>query len=61
MIKIIIPAASVEDAIAIRDRIRGCVLQDDDTVSVTNGGVVITTKYPLRLMEDLADDGFIEG
>jgi hypothetical protein len=61
MIKIIIPVASVEEAVEVRDRIRGLILQGTDNAYIGDGGVVIATKFPLRVMQDLAADGFVEG
>lgn len=60
MIKIIIPVASLEEAIEVRDRIRGLVLQDDDTAYIADGGVSISTKSPLRVAKSLVEEGFAE-
>lgn len=60
MIKITLPAPTVDDAIEIRDRIRGLILEGTDRVSMVDGGVMISTEDPLRVMRDLAEDGFID-
>ena len=59
MIKIIIPAATVDSAIAIRDRVRGIILQDRETASIVDGGVAITTENPVRVCLELQADGFV--
>ena len=59
MIKIIIPAATVDSAIAIRNRVRDIILQDNETVSIGDGGVAITTENPVRVCLELQADGFV--
>ena len=59
MIKIIIPAATVDSAIAIRNRVRDIILQDNETVSIVDGGVAITTENPVRVCLELQADGFV--
>jgi hypothetical protein len=58
MIKIILPAANVEEAIAIRDRIKGIILVRGETAQITDGGVAITTANPTRVCLELQGDGF---
>lgn len=58
MIKIIIPAQNVEEAIAVRDRIKGLILQKGETAVIVDGGVAITTDNPVRVCQELESDGF---
>jgi hypothetical protein len=58
MIKIIIPAADIDDAVAVRDRIRDLVLISGETAYIGFGGVVITTANPVRVCTELEADGF---
>lgn len=58
MIKIVIPAMSVEDAIAVRDRIRDLILIEGETAFIGDTGVVISTKDPVRVCIELKRDGF---
>lgn len=58
MIKIIIPAFDVDDAIDVRDRIQGLILQEDETAVIVNGGVAITTDNPVRVCLELQGEGF---
>jgi hypothetical protein len=58
MIKIILPAYDLEQAIEIRDRIRGIVLRDSERVTITDGGVQISTNDPVRVCKELQSDGF---
>ncbi len=58
MIKIIVPAATVEEAIAVRDRIQGCILVRGERAQITDGGVEITTDNPVRVCLELQGDGF---
>jgi hypothetical protein len=58
MIAIRIPAHSVEDAVQIRDRIRGLILAEDDTCHIARSGVEILTTDPVRVVQALAEDGF---
>jgi hypothetical protein len=59
VIKIIIPAATVDSAIAIRNRVRDIILQDNETASIVDGGVAITTENPVRVCLELQADGFV--
>jgi hypothetical protein len=58
MITITIPAADVEDAIAVRDRIRGLILVKGETAVIVNGGVAIRTENPVRVCLELQAEGF---
>ena len=58
MIKIVLPAVSVEDAIAVRDRIRELILIEGETASIVNSGVSIATNDPVRVCMELERDGF---
>jgi hypothetical protein len=58
VIRIVIPAVTVAEAVAVRDRIRGLILQDDDRASIVDGGVAVSTRDPLRVVRELAEDGF---
>lgn len=58
MIKIIIPAFDVDDAIDVRDRIQGSILVKGETAVIVNGGVAITTDNPVRVCLELQADGF---
>lgn len=58
MIKIIIPAFDVDDAIEVRDRIKGSILVKGETAVIGDGGVVITTDNPVRVCLELQGDGF---
>ena len=60
MIKIILPAPTVDDAIGIRDRIRGLILEGTDRIALVDGGVMIITEDPLRVCQDLEADGFVD-
>lgn len=60
MIKIILPAVDVKDAIAVRDLIKGVILQDNETAVIVNGGVAITTDNPVRVCLELQAEGFID-
>lgn len=57
MIKIILPAYDLDQAIEIRDRVCGLVLRDE-RVTITDGGVQITTNDPVRVCKELQSDGF---
>ena len=61
MITIILPAQDVDDAVELRDRIRGIILRVDSTDSavIVNGGVAIRTEDPVRVIKDLDSEGFI--
>lgn len=58
MIQIILPAHSVEAAVAIRDRIQGLILTKDETAAIVNGGVAVSTEDPVRVCQELQKDGF---
>ena len=58
MIKIIVPALNVREAVDIRDRIQGCILVKGETAVIGDGGVVITTDNPVRVCLELQGDGF---
>jgi hypothetical protein len=58
VIRIVIPTVTVAEAIAVRDRIRGLILQGDDRASIVDGGVAVSTRDPLRVVRELAEDGF---
>lgn len=58
MIKIVIPVSNVDDAIAVRDRIRGIILIEGETASIVDTGVAISTKDPVRVCMELERDGF---
>ncbi len=58
MITITIPAADVEDAIAVRDRIKGLILVQGETAVIVNGGVAIRTENPVRVCLELQAEGF---
>jgi hypothetical protein len=60
MITITIPAADLEDAIAVRDRIKGLILQGKETAVIVNGGVAVRTEDPVRVCLDLQAEGFID-
>lgn len=60
MVKIILPAPTVDDAIVIRDRIHMLILEGTDRVAMVDGGVMISTEDPLRVVRDLTKDGFID-
>lgn len=59
MVKILIPAVTVEEAIAMRDRIKGLILQDDDQAMIADYGVAINTRNPVRVCLELQAEGFI--
>lgn len=60
MITIIVPAFDVDDAVEIRDRIKGLILRVDSTDSavIVNGGVAIRTEDPVRVCLELQAEGF---
>jgi hypothetical protein len=60
MIKIILPALTVDDAIGIRDRIKGLILEGTDRVALVDGGVMVMTEDPVRTVRDLSEDGFFD-
>jgi hypothetical protein len=61
MITITLPANNIEDAISLRDRIIGLILLvgSNDSVSIDTRGVSIRTLDPVRIIEDLQEEGFI--
>jgi hypothetical protein len=61
MIKIVLPATDVDQAVVIRDRVRGTVLEVTDRAYIGTGGVWIETADPVRVVRDLAYEGFIDG
>jgi hypothetical protein len=61
MIKIVLPANTVDAAVAVRDRVQGLIVQGTDRVYIGDGGVVIETDQPVRVIKELEDDGFIDG
>lgn len=62
MITITLPAYNVQDAISLRDRIRGIILNvnSKDSASIADGGVAIRTENPVRIIKDLQEEGFID-
>ena len=60
MITIILPAQDVEHAVELRDRIKGLILRVDSTDSavIVNGGVAVRTEDPVRVIQDLDNEGF---
>lgn len=58
MITIIIPAHSVEEAVAVRDRIKGLILVAGETATIADGGVAVRTDDPVRVCQELEKDGF---
>lgn len=58
MITITIPAMDVEDAVEIRDRIKGLILVPGETAVIVNGGVAIRTENPVRVCLELQGEGF---
>lgn len=58
MIKITLPAYTVDDAIAVRDRVKGLILITGETAVIVNGGVTICTDDPLRVCKELSEEGF---
>jgi hypothetical protein len=60
VITITIPATDLNDAIAVRDRIRGLILRDSDTAVIVTGGVAVRTEDPVRVCLDLQAEGFID-
>ncbi len=58
MIKIVLPAQSVEEAVEIRNRVRGIILRIGDSVMIVDGGVAIHTDDPVRVVTELSQDGF---
>lgn len=58
MIKIIIPASTIHEAISIRDRVRGIVVQEDEQCYISDGGVTIVTPDPVRVCLELQAEGF---
>ena len=60
MITIILPAQTVEHARELRDMIRGVILRVDskDSAVITDRGVAIRTEDPVRVVRDLAEEGF---
>lgn len=59
-IRMTIPAVSILDAIAMRDRIKGVILQGDETAVIADGGVLITTGDPARVSLELMAEGIID-
>ena len=62
MITITLPAYDIEDAINLRDRIRGIVLhvKSKDSASIVDGGVAIRTEDPARIIKTLEEEGFLD-
>ena len=58
MITITVPVSGLEDAIAIRDRIKGLILVPGETAVIVNGGVAIRTENPVRVCLELQGEGF---
>lgn len=58
MIKIIVPAYDLDEAIEIRDRIQGIILVKGERAQIVDGGVEITTDNPVRVCLELQGDGF---
>lgn len=60
MITIILPAQDVEHAIELRDMIRGIILRvgSKDSAVIADRGVAIRTEDPVRVVQDLANEGF---
>jgi hypothetical protein len=61
MIKIVLPANTVDAAVAVRDRVQDLIAQGTDRVYIGNHGVVIETDQPVRVIKELEEDGFIDG
>jgi hypothetical protein len=59
-VTITIPSACLVDAISMRDRIESIILQDDETASITAGGVAIRTANPARVSLELMAEGLID-
>jgi hypothetical protein len=59
-IKMILPAVSVADAVAMRDRIKGLILEKGEDCFMTDGGVAIVTENPARVSLELMAEGFID-
>lgn len=57
-ITITVPAFDVDDAVEIRDRIKGLILVQDETAVIVNGGVAIRTTDLVRVVNDLSNEGF---
>ena len=58
MITITIPAFDVDDAVEVRDRIKGLILVEGETATIVNGGVAIRTENPVRVCLELQAEGF---
>ncbi len=58
MIKITVPAHTLEHAIDIRDRINGIILVEGERCQIAEGGVEIYTDNPVRVCLELQGDGF---
>ena len=58
MITITVPVSGLEDAIEIRDRIKGLILIENETAVIVNGGVAIRTEDPVRVCLELQGEGF---
>ncbi len=61
MIKIVLPANTVDAAVAVRDRVQGLIAEGTDRVYIGDHGVVIETDQPVRVIKELEQDGFIDG
>lgn len=58
MIRISLPVDSIEMAQEYVKRVRGIILQGAERAMIGDGTVDIFTDNPVRVVKELADDGF---